>query len=198
VASPWSSGGPLPMNAPREPVRCELQILAGEELYDEVVLRGLLRATEKVRVVTANLKNFFLDEGLTRRSAVTAIRELAGAGVSVEILHGGVPTEPFLHEIKTGPPMPPGRFEMKFCPRVHWKAVVIDYKTLYVGSANFTGAGIGARDARSRNFELGFLTGSEALLDEANALFDRIWTGEECVSCLRRKECPEPLEGFRS
>ena len=184
------------MASPSEPVHADLRLLSGEDLYDEVVVRGMMRAKEKVRIVTANLKNFYLDEGGPRRSAVAAIRELAGRGVRVEILHGGVPTEPFLHEIRTGPAMPAGTFEMKLCPRVHWKAVVIDYRTAYFGSANFTGAGIGARDARSRNFELGFLTESEALLDEANAFFDRIWSGEECDRCLRRKECPVPLEGI--
>ncbi|MHC5040460.1 MAG: phospholipase D-like domain-containing protein [Planctomycetota bacterium] len=171
-------------------------ILVGEQIHEEVVLRGILRAREKVRIATANLKNFTLARGKTRPGIVSLLRNIAEEGVVVEILHGAVPSEPFLQEVRTGPPFPQGRFAMKFCPRVHLKLVVIDYRALYLGTANLTGAGMGARKPDSRNFEMGLFTRSETWLDTAMSLFDRIWSGTACESCMRKRDCPEPLEGI--
>lgn len=174
----------------------DLRLLRGEDLHEEVFLRGILRAREKVRLATANLKNFTIPEGAGRKSFVSCLRDLARAKVRIEILHGAVPSQPFLDEIRKSTPLPPGSFTMKFCPRLHLKAAVVDYRDLYLGTANFTGAGLGARSAKTRNFELGLWTRSEALVDAVMLLFDRVWTGEACSDCGRRRQCPEPLESI--
>jgi phosphatidylserine/phosphatidylglycerophosphate/cardiolipin synthase-like enzyme len=83
---------------------------------------------------------------------------------------------------------------MRACPRVHLKMVAIDGALLYLGSANFTGAGLGAKGDGRRNFEMGILTDDEFLLDQAQARFDRIWRGAECAGCRLRRECPAPLD----
>jgi phosphatidylserine/phosphatidylglycerophosphate/cardiolipin synthase-like enzyme len=83
---------------------------------------------------------------------------------------------------------------MRACPRVHLKMIAIDGALLYLGSANFTGAGLGAKGDGRRNFELGVLTDDEWMLDEAQARFDSIWRGAECASCRLRRECPAPLD----
>jgi phosphatidylserine/phosphatidylglycerophosphate/cardiolipin synthase-like enzyme len=85
---------------------------------------------------------------------------------------------------------------MRLCPRVHLKAVMVDGAFLYLGSANFTGAGLGAKGAGRRNFELGFVTDDALMLDEVQELFDRIWTGRECAACKLRSECPKPLDAL--
>lgn len=84
---------------------------------------------------------------------------------------------------------------MRACPRVHLKMIAIDGELLYLGSANFTGAGLGAKGDGRRNFEMGILTDDEWLLDESQARFDRIWRGAECGACRLRAECPGPLDG---
>ena len=35
--------------------------------------------------------------------------------------------------------------ELQICPRCHWKMVIVDGRLGYTGSANFTGAGLGAK-----------------------------------------------------
>ena len=45
-----------------------------------------------------------------------------------------------------------GGLELRLCPRVHLKAVVVDGELLYVGSANWTGAGLGVKSSKRRNF----------------------------------------------
>ena len=69
---------------------------------------------------------------------------------------------------------------------------------LYLGSANWTGAGLGAKGAERRNFELGLVTDDEALLDEVQALYDGLWRGEPCARCRLREGCEMPLDVFAS
>jgi phosphatidylserine/phosphatidylglycerophosphate/cardiolipin synthase-like enzyme len=83
---------------------------------------------------------------------------------------------------------------MRACPRVHLKIVVIDARLLYLGSANWTGAGLGAKGVGRRNFELGIVTDDDVLLDAAQLRFDRIWSGRECGACRLRSSCPAPLD----
>ena len=74
------------------------------------------------------------------------------------------------------------------------KIVAIDGAWLYLGSANFTGAGLGAKAVGRRNFEMGIATEDEFLLDVAQGRFDQIWSGAECGSCKLRAQCPKPLD----
>jgi phosphatidylserine/phosphatidylglycerophosphate/cardiolipin synthase-like enzyme len=74
------------------------------------------------------------------------------------------------------------------------KMLVVDGRYLYVGSANFTGAGLGAKAQGRRNFETGFLTEDDVLLDAAQARFERIWTGGECGGCRVRTHCAALLD----
>jgi phosphatidylserine/phosphatidylglycerophosphate/cardiolipin synthase-like enzyme len=77
---------------------------------------------------------------------------------------------------------------------VHLKLVVVDGSEAYLGSANFTGAGMGAKAEGRRNFELGVTTRDHVLVDAAQRRFDRIWSGAECGSCRLRRQCPAPLD----
>ena len=88
-----------------------------------------------------------------------------------------------------------GPFEMRLCPRVHLKAVVVDGEFLYLGSANWTGAGLGAKGVGRRNFELGVVTDDALLLDDVQEIIDRIWRGAACTGCRLRDACPNPLDG---
>ena len=81
---------------------------------------------------------------------------------------------------------------MKQCPRVHLKAVIVDGARLYLGSANLTGAGLGARGDDKRNFELGFLTEDFQLLDQVQAMFEALWRGDPCATCALKEICPDP------
>jgi phosphatidylserine/phosphatidylglycerophosphate/cardiolipin synthase-like enzyme len=77
---------------------------------------------------------------------------------------------------------------------VHFKAVVVDGALLYLGSANWTGAGMGAKGAGRRNFELGMITRDDQMLDELQAMYDRVWQGGACRACRRRDVCEAPLD----
>jgi phosphatidylserine/phosphatidylglycerophosphate/cardiolipin synthase-like enzyme len=87
-----------------------------------------------------------------------------------------------------------GALALRRCPRVHFKAVVIDGARVYLGSANWTGAGLGAKGDGRRNFEVGFLSDDELLLDDVQAMYERIWSGRACKGCRVREMCPAPLD----
>ncbi len=84
--------------------------------------------------------------------------------------------------------------ERVLCPRVHFKLIIIDSSVAYVGSANLTGAGMGMKSPRKRNFEAGILTDNSQLLDAAIGQFDNVWMGKFCKDCGRRAYCSDPIK----
>ena len=65
---------------------------------------------------------------------------------------------------------------------------------MYLGSANLTGAGLGAKSASRRNFEAGVWTDDLSLIDPVADMLETIWSGEYCDECGRQEHCPVPLE----
>ena len=124
-------------------------------------------------------------------SIVQVFRKLAARGVEIRLLHSGVPSAPALAELKRELPE---RITIRRCPRVHAKLVIVDCQWMYLGSANLTGAGLGAKGPTRRNFEMGVCTRSVPLIDAALAEFNAIWEGRHCAACGRRNVCPVPLE----
>ena len=65
--------------------------------------------------------------------------------------------------------------ERVLCPLVHFKIIVFDLKTAYVGSANLTGAGLGMKGENTRNFEAGVLSSNKDFVKNAAEQFDSVW-----------------------
>ncbi len=165
-------------------------------LNDEHLAGVLSQAFESVRhrlfLVTADVKELHLPgPGRRARSIVDVLDELGRRGVETRLLHSGVPSGPFLARLKKG--MPTG-LTMRRCPRVHAKTVIADGRRMYLGSANLTGAGLGAKSERRRNFEAGIWTDHLSLIDPVADMLDSVWTGQRCRDCGRKAYCPEPLE----
>jgi len=85
------------------------------------------------------------------------------------------------------------RFERILCPRNHMKCVIVDGKRAFFGSANLTGAGMGAKSTKRRNFECGTLTDTPETVERLMQLFDDLFIGEHCIKCDRREICPDPI-----
>ena len=82
--------------------------------------------------------------------------------------------------------------ERMLCPRVHFKCIIVDGVKAYFGSVNLTGAGMGAKSERQRNFENGVLTDDPALVEPLVEQFDSVWRGDFCRGCGRRDFCGDP------
>src|SRR5690606_16199706 len=127
-------------------------------------------------------------------SIIAHLVKLARQGVEIRILHAGVPSGAALSELRKLKGGLPPRLVIRRCPRLHSKIVIVDAQIMYVGSANLTGAGLGAKGQTRRNFEIGAWSRSPELIDAASAYFDTIWEGDHCHGCGRRDICPVPLE----
>jgi phosphatidylserine/phosphatidylglycerophosphate/cardiolipin synthase-like enzyme len=173
--------------------------------YEHVTL-AIAGARTSVWISTANVKQLMTEAPIGTRDRargryvpiLDTLQSLCDRGVQVRILHATPPSGPFRQELaaRTGRLGAP-HFEMRLCPRVHMKMIAIDGALLYLGSANFTGAGLGAKGDGRRNFELGVLTDDEWMLDQAQARFELVWRGGECGACRMRRECPAPLDRIK-
>ena len=182
-----------------------VRLVSGRGHYDTVV-RAVMEAHHSVWISTANLKELMVEDGRavpgrartsTRaryRSVLQVFAELARRKVELRILHASPPSRAFRAELDRYPGLYRGGLQLRACPRVHFKAVVVDGTLLYLGSANWTGAGLGAKGTGRRNFELGVATSDTHLLDEVQAFYDAIWRGIGCAGCRLREVCEAPLD----
>jgi phosphatidylserine/phosphatidylglycerophosphate/cardiolipin synthase-like enzyme len=173
-----------------------VQFLFGRSLYETVIRDGLLRARRSVWIATANVKEMFVERpGAANkgyRSIVSAFADLHDRGVELKLLHAELPSRRFRASFDRHPSLVRGGLKMKHCPRNHMKAIIVDGERLYLGSANLTGAGLGAKGDGKRNFEFGLWTDDFALLDQIQAFYQELWDGEPCRSCALRELCPDP------
>jgi phosphatidylserine/phosphatidylglycerophosphate/cardiolipin synthase-like enzyme len=182
--------------------RAAVSLILDSAHYERVTL-AIARAKVSVWISTANVKQLLVQAPIGTRDRARGryvpiadtFQSLVDRGVQVRLLHAAVPSRPFREELarRATRLVRPG-FEMRACPRVHLKMIAIDGALLYLGSANLTGAGLGAKSDGRRNFEMGLLTDDEWLLDQAQARFDRIWRGLECGACRMRAKCPGPID----
>ena len=181
-----------------------VELISGRGHYDRVIA-AVARAHTSVWIATANVKELMVEDGRARPgrnrsmrrtsyvSILTILDDLVARGVELRLLHSEIPSRPFRAELANHPRLVAGGLALRRCPRVHMKAVIVDGELLYLGSANWTGAGLGARGSGRRNFELGIVTDDGPMLDQIQAIYQRVWSGLECAACKLRAECPGPL-----
>lgn len=175
-------------------MQAEIEYLESWDLYARVIREGVALAKETLLIATANLKDTQVDVRGEYRSIAEVFAGLCKRGVKIRLLHSGIPSDPFLANLDEFGLSKEENFTMRRCPRVHFKMILIDGKELYLGSANLTGAGLGAKGEQKRNFEVGFLTKDPSLIKALSSLFRVIWEGKMCEGCGRRNVCYVPLE----
>lgn len=192
------------------PVRPVALSLVGGRGHYERVIEAVRNAHTSVWIATANVKALMVADSRaapgrrrtlgrsTYVSILALMDDLAARGVELRLLHAELPSGPFRAELATHPRLVGGGLALRRCPRVHMKLVIVDGELLYLGSANWTGAGLGAKGSGRRNFELGIVTDDGPLLDQVQSMFDHVWSGGECDDCKLRDLCPGPLSELRS
>lgn len=172
-----------------------IRFLQDREIYTEVIQGIVPEARSQLWIGTATLKDLHVDAGRGRMVPfLQTLEDLLERGVEVRLIHAAEPGPVFREEFDRYP-LVSTRMERMLCPRVHFKTIIVDCRMAYLGSANLTGAGMGAKSDHRRNFENGILTDEPTLVDGVAGQFDRIWCGEICETCGRREYCGDcPLD----
>ena len=146
-------------------------ILFNREIYERVVCGIVPQANERLWIATADIKDMYVDTG--GRDTVPFLEVLDGVlkrGVEVRLIHAKEPGPNWRNDFDRYPGLWRG-MERMLCPRVHFKCIIVDGFKAYFGSANLTGAGMGAKQ------------------------FDSVWRGAFCPDCGRRIFCGDcPLD----
>jgi phosphatidylserine/phosphatidylglycerophosphate/cardiolipin synthase-like enzyme len=164
------------------------------EIYERFTKIHMVRAERFIWIATANVKATALQYQGRFISFVDLMAILVNQGVSVRLIHSELPSAPFrsrYEELDVEGRLSAG-VEFLHCIRMHAKVFIVDGSAALVGSANLTGAGIGAKSDNKRNFEIAFLfEGQEETLPFMN-YFDYVWMGAACPDCTYRDICPAP------
>ncbi len=170
-----------------------IEYISGTEHYNEVLAR-VANVKRSLWIGTADIKDLHVKVGDTTKPFLAVIALLIRRGVEVRLIHAKEPGPNFREDFDRYPVLFTG-LERVLCPRVHFKIIVFDLKLAYIGSANLTGAGLGMKSARTRNFEAGILTDEPGLVEAAMEQFDGVWAGFRCKGWWRREFCPGPVGG---
>ncbi len=170
------------------------EFISDKAIYDRVIQEMVIEADKYVWIATADIKDLYVKRGNKMVPFLSVLSDIIEKGISVRLLHAKEPGPNFRKDFDRFPPLIEG-LERMLCPRVHFKSVIVDGKRAYTGSANLTGAGMGAKSENRRNFESGILTVDPVMVNNIMNQFDQVWAGGHCEPCGRKQYCPDcPLE----
>ncbi|MBL4770418.1 MAG: phosphatidylserine synthase [Planctomycetes bacterium] len=171
------------------------ELILNEAHYERVMDKEIPKAKRFLWIATADIKDVYV-EGPGRRFVpfLSVLDDLVKQGVDVRLIHAKEPGPAFRKDFDRFPGLLNNdRFERIICVRMHMKVIIIDGLLAYIGSANLTGAGLGAKSPKNRNFEAGMLTDDSATIEALMEELDTLYLGKHCTDCGRREYCPDPI-----
>ena len=166
------------------------ELLTNREIYEKVICEYIPRTKMFLWLATADLKDLHVDKQGEMVPFLEMLSDLVTKHVEVRLLHAKEPGPAFRRDFDKYPNLIDG-IERILCPRVHLKSAIIDGEFAYTGSANLTGAGMGAKSIDKRNFEAGIITDDKKIVGKIMDQYDTIWRGEYCRECKRKKFCAD-------
>jgi phosphatidylserine/phosphatidylglycerophosphate/cardiolipin synthase-like enzyme len=171
-----------------------IDLVLNEDIHQRVIVEMLPRAERYLWIVTADLKDLHVKKGRRFVPLLEILSDLVNEGIAVRLFHAKEPGPRFREDFDRYPSLiESDLFERILCPRIHTKAIIVDGKEGFIGSANLTGAGVGAKSPLRRNFEAGFVTDEKKHLGPMMEWIDQLYLGEFCQNCQRRDTCPDPI-----
>lgn len=172
-----------------------MKLILNQDTYRTVLQEIVPSAARLLWLVTADLKDLFVEGA--KGKFVPFLQVIAGKirdGVEVRMVHAKEPGPRFRKDFDRFPELiESDLFNRILCPRMHMKCVIADGRIAYIGSANLTGAGLGAKSDQRRNFEAGVVTEDRETIAELMAWLDSFYLGDHCLKCQRRDVCPDPI-----
>jgi hypothetical protein len=159
-------------------------------MYDTLFRDSIVKTKHFLWIATADIKNLHIIENGRSRPFLSLLNDFAHRKIEMRLIHAKEPGPSFQNSFDTYPALI-SALEMMQCPRCHLKTLVIDGKWIYFGSANLTGAGMGAKSQDTRNFEIGFISNEPQHTEPVMEQFDQLWTGVHCRSCKRKTYCTQ-------
>ena len=169
----------------------EFQYIENEDHYD-LVIEKIKSVKKTFWIGTADIKDLYVKTGNSTKPLLEILSDLTKSGVEIRLIHAKEPGKAFREDFDKYPILIEG-MERVICPRVHFKIIIFDLKTAYVGSANLTGAGLGMKGSNTRNFEAGVLSSNKEFVKQASQQFDQVWMGAHCKDCKRKQYCGDPI-----
>ena len=166
------------------------EFITDKEIYDRVILEKIPLTKKFLWIATSDIKDLHVKKGRSMVPFLEVLSELLDKNVLIRLIHAKEPGPNFRKDFDRYPNLIDG-LERMLCPRVHFKSVVIDGTFIYSGSANLTGAGMGAKSSLKRNFESGIISGDTVLVKQVMKQFDSIWMGLNCEKCSRKEFCTD-------
>jgi len=166
------------------------EFITNEEIYEKVILERIPSAKKFVWIATSDIKDLHVKKGRSMVPFLEILSDLIKKNVLVRLIHAKEPGPNFRRDFDRYPDFI-GGLERVLCPRVHFKSVIIDGTFIYTGSANLTGAGMGAKSSTKRNFESGIISDDIQLVRQVMNQFDEVWMGSFCKGCKRKEFCAD-------
>ncbi len=169
------------------------RFISNRQIYEEAVLKLVPGTKKRLWIATADIKDMYVEKPGSPGTLVPFLQilaELLKRGVELRLIHAKEPGPAFRQDFDRFPGLWKG-VERVLCPRVHFKCIIADGLRAYFGSANLTGAGMGAKNANRRNFENGVLTDDPIFVEPLAEQFDAVWRGAYCARCGRRQYCTD-------
>jgi phosphatidylserine/phosphatidylglycerophosphate/cardiolipin synthase-like enzyme len=167
-----------------------LEFITDRKIYEKVLCEHVPKAGRLLWLATSHLKDLHVDKHGKMVPFLEVLSDLVKKNVEIRLLHAKEPGPAFRRDFDRYPNLING-IERILCPRIHLKSVIIDGNFAYIGSANLTGAGMGAKSANKRNFEAGIITDDRDIVSKIMDQFDKIWRGENCTECKRKQFCAD-------
>ncbi len=169
----------------------ETRYIANDDHYTQVIQK-VNSVKRQLWIGTADIKDLYVMQGTKSVPFLAVLSDLIKRGVEIRLIHAKEPGPNFRKDFDKYPLLA-SCLERVLCPRVHFKLMVFDLQTVYIGSANLTGAGIGMKGEHNRNFEAGILTSEPILVNAAIEQFDSVWMGGFCAKCKRKAFCGDRI-----
>ncbi|MFC2092203.1 phospholipase D-like domain-containing protein [Elusimicrobiota bacterium] len=166
------------------------EFVTDKDIYYKIILQEVPNTKKFLWIGTSDIKDLYVKKGRKMVPFLEILSDLISDNIAVRLIHAKEPGPAFRKDFDKYGNLITG-LERILCPRVHFKSVIIDGKYAYTGSANLTGAGMGAKSTNRRNFESGIITQDRELVEKIMTQFDDIWMGKHCEDCQRKKYCTD-------